>query len=83
MDAEDAVTIGQRLRLVRHAKGKSLAVVAGLAGITSSQLRRLESGERAAARSMPSVTSRLWGFRSGGSVFMRAILSVPLRPHES
>ena len=50
MDAEDAVTIGQRLRLVRHAKGKSLAVVAGLAGITSSQLRRLESGERAADR---------------------------------
>jgi len=50
MDAEEAVTIGQRLRLIRHAKGKSLAVVAGLAGITLSQLCRLESGERAADR---------------------------------
>ena len=50
MDAEDAVTIGQRLLLIRHAKGKSLAVVAELAGIAPSQLRRLESGERAADR---------------------------------
>lgn len=50
MDAEDAATIGRRLRLIRHAKGMSLAAVAGLAGLTPSQLRRLESGERAVDR---------------------------------
>jgi len=42
--------IGQNLRQIRHARGKSLAVVAGLAGISTSYLSRLESGERALDR---------------------------------
>lgn len=42
--------IGQTLRQIRHARGKSLAVVAGLAGISTSYLSRLESGERALDR---------------------------------
>lgn len=50
MDAEDAGTIGQRLRLIRHVKDMSVAAVAGSAGISVSQLRRLESGQRAADR---------------------------------
>jgi hypothetical protein len=32
VDVEDARTIGRRLRQIRHARGKSLRVVAGLAG---------------------------------------------------
>lgn len=46
----DAGDIGHRLRQIRHARRKSLRVVAGLAGISPSYLSRLESGERALDR---------------------------------
>ncbi|SFP98414.1 Helix-turn-helix domain-containing protein [Amycolatopsis arida] len=42
--------IGRTLRQIRHARGKSLTVVAGLAGISPSYLSRLESGDRALDR---------------------------------
>jgi transcriptional regulator with XRE-family HTH domain len=42
--------IGRRLRQIRHARGKSLTVIAGLAGISPSYLSRLESGDRALDR---------------------------------
>jgi hypothetical protein len=42
--------IGRTLRQLRHARGKSLAVIAGLAGISPSYLSRLENGERALDR---------------------------------
>lgn len=42
--------IGRRLRQIRHARGKSLSVIAGLAGISPSYLSRLESGDRALDR---------------------------------
>ena len=47
---EDARTIGRRLRQIRHSRGKSLRVVAGLAGISKSQLSEFERGERALDR---------------------------------
>jgi transcriptional regulator with XRE-family HTH domain len=46
MDIEDVRTIGQRLREIRYWRGKSLRVVAELAGISESYLSRLERGER-------------------------------------
>ncbi|GGM35907.1 transcriptional regulator [Longimycelium tulufanense] len=49
MDGHDQ-HIGRRLRQIRQARGKSLAVVAGLAGISTSYLSRLETGERALDR---------------------------------
>ncbi|RKT83201.1 Transcriptional regulator, contains XRE-family HTH domain [Saccharopolyspora antimicrobica] len=45
-----AEVIGKRLREIRRARGKSLTVIAGLAGISASYLSRLESGERALDR---------------------------------
>ena len=42
--------IGRTLRGIRRARGKSLDVVAGLAGISKSYLSRLESGDRALDR---------------------------------
>ena len=36
--------VGHRLRQLRHAQGKTLEVVAGLAGISPSHLCRLETG---------------------------------------
>ncbi|MBV9730816.1 MAG: helix-turn-helix transcriptional regulator [Pseudonocardiales bacterium] len=46
MDVDDnARTIGARLRQVRKARDKSLVVIAGLAGMSKSQLDRIERGE--------------------------------------
>jgi transcriptional regulator with XRE-family HTH domain len=44
---DDPLTIGRRLRQIRRARGKSLRVVAGLAGMSKSHLDRIERGERA------------------------------------
>jgi helix-turn-helix protein len=46
IDVEQPRTIGQRLGEIRHWCGKSLRVVAELAGISESYLSRLERGER-------------------------------------
>ncbi|MGH3719806.1 MAG: helix-turn-helix domain-containing protein [Pseudonocardiaceae bacterium] len=46
MDADDARTIGARARVIRHRRGMSLEVVAGLAGITKGYLSMLEHGQR-------------------------------------
>ncbi|MDQ2706592.1 MAG: helix-turn-helix domain-containing protein [Actinomycetota bacterium] len=43
-------TIGRQLRSIRHARQKSLRVVAGLAGISAGHLSRLENGERSLDR---------------------------------
>jgi DNA-binding Xre family transcriptional regulator len=50
VDIDDAHTIGRRLRQIRRARGKSLRVVAGLAGMSKSHLDRLERGEVALDR---------------------------------
>ncbi len=47
MDAEEARTIGRRVRQVRNARQKSQRVVAERAGISKSYLCRLEKGQRA------------------------------------
>ena len=48
MDVDnDARTIGRQLRQIRYARGKSLRMVAGLAGISKSQLSEIERRERA------------------------------------
>ena len=46
MDGDDARTIGWRLWRVRDDRGKSLRVVAGLAGMSKDTLSRIERGER-------------------------------------
>ncbi|MGH3933536.1 MAG: helix-turn-helix domain-containing protein [Pseudonocardiaceae bacterium] len=45
MDVEEARTIGRRLRQIRKSRDKSLVVIAGLAGMSKSQLDRIERGE--------------------------------------
>jgi transcriptional regulator with XRE-family HTH domain len=49
--------IGRRLRQIRNARGKSLKVIAGLAGISQSHLSNIEHGRRALDRR--SLVSRL------------------------
>ncbi|MGH3867702.1 MAG: helix-turn-helix domain-containing protein [Pseudonocardiaceae bacterium] len=43
-------TVGARLREIREARGKTLLVIAGLAGISESYLSQLETGKRALNR---------------------------------
>jgi transcriptional regulator with XRE-family HTH domain len=45
MDAEEAWTIGLRVRAIRRARRKSLAVIAGLAGTSTVQLSQIETGQ--------------------------------------
>jgi transcriptional regulator with XRE-family HTH domain len=45
VDGDDGLTIGQRLRVIRNARHKSLRVVAGLAGMGKSRLSQIERGE--------------------------------------
>ncbi|MGH3917337.1 MAG: helix-turn-helix domain-containing protein [Pseudonocardiaceae bacterium] len=49
-ESEEAVAVGRRLRLLRARSGKTLDVVAGLAGITEGHLSNLENGRRALSR---------------------------------
>jgi DNA-binding Xre family transcriptional regulator len=46
MDTDDTRMIGQRIRRIRHARDKSLQVIAGLAGMSRSTLHRVEHGQR-------------------------------------
>lgn len=45
--AQQARTIGRRVKQIREARGKSLVVIAGLAGMSKSKLDRIELGESA------------------------------------
>ena len=47
---EDARMIGRRVRLIRKSRRKSLVVIAGLAGMSKSELSRIELGQRALDR---------------------------------
>jgi transcriptional regulator with XRE-family HTH domain len=47
MDAEHARTLGARLHRIRTDRGKSLQVIAGLAGMSKSTLHRIEHGQHA------------------------------------
>ncbi|MGH3974237.1 MAG: helix-turn-helix domain-containing protein [Pseudonocardiaceae bacterium] len=46
MDADDPRMIGQRLRWIRTARDKPLRVIAGLSGMSTSTLHRIEHGQR-------------------------------------
>ncbi|MBV9139861.1 MAG: helix-turn-helix transcriptional regulator, partial [Pseudonocardiales bacterium] len=46
VDFDDARTIGLAIWRVRDDRGKSLRVVAGLAGMSKDTLQRIETGER-------------------------------------
>ncbi|MGH3854705.1 MAG: helix-turn-helix domain-containing protein [Pseudonocardiaceae bacterium] len=45
MDAQEAYTIGRRVRAIRKSRDKTLEVVAGLAGTSAATLSRIETGK--------------------------------------
>jgi hypothetical protein len=66
VELDDARTIGAGLRQIRNSRGKSLRVVAGLAGISKSQLSEFERGERSASTRAGPVARSLVGSVRGG-----------------
>lgn len=76
MDADDTRTIGARLRQIRNARGKSLRVVAGLAGMSKSHLSEVERGERA-LDSLPKIVALANALQIAPSELMRLPVPAP------
>src|ERR1017187_5726763 len=63
MSPSPEVRIGERLRFYRQAKGKTQAVVAGLAGVTEDYLSQIERGLKTPTIALLHRFSKLLGVR--------------------
>lgn len=63
MAAEHEVRVGERLRFYRQAKGKTQAVVAGLAGVTEDYLSQIERGLKTPTLPLVHRFSKILGVR--------------------
>src|ERR1035441_8699135 len=63
MDPLPEVRIGERLRFYRQAKGKTQAVVAGLAGVTEDYLSQIERGLKTPTIALLHRFSKVLGVR--------------------
>ncbi len=80
MDAEDARTIGRRIRWIRKARDKSLRVIAGLAGgMSSSTLHRIEHGQRAVT--LPEIVALASALQVPPSELTRLPVPAPANGH--
>ncbi|MGH3697634.1 MAG: helix-turn-helix domain-containing protein [Pseudonocardiaceae bacterium] len=80
MDAEEARTIGARLRQIRRARRKSLRVVAGLADISTTNLHRIETGQRA-LDSLAEIVALADALQIAPSELMRLPVPAPANGH--
>jgi transcriptional regulator with XRE-family HTH domain len=63
MAPQPEVRIGERLRFYRQAKGKTQAVVAGLAGVTEDYLSQIEGGLKTPTIPLVHRFSKILGVR--------------------
>ncbi|MGH3717638.1 MAG: helix-turn-helix domain-containing protein [Pseudonocardiaceae bacterium] len=81
MDVDDkARTIGRRLRQIRKSRDKSLVVIAGLAGISKSQLDRIERGEVALDK-LSEIVALADALQVAPSDLMRLPVPAPINGH--
>jgi transcriptional regulator with XRE-family HTH domain len=80
VDAEEALTIGARLRQIRKTRGKSLEVIAGLAGISAPTLSRIETGKQA-LDSMSQIVGLADALQIPPSELMRLPVPAPANGH--
>ncbi|MGH3549341.1 MAG: helix-turn-helix domain-containing protein [Pseudonocardiaceae bacterium] len=80
MDAEEARTIGARLRRIRKSRRKSLVVTAGLAGMSKSQLDRIERGVVALDR-LSDIVALADALQIAPSELMRLPMPAPANGH--
>jgi transcriptional regulator with XRE-family HTH domain len=75
---DEARTIGRRVRQIRHARGKSLRVVAGLAGISASHLHRIETGQRALDSRAQTVAAQTVALANALQISPSELISLPV-----
>jgi len=63
MAPQPEIRIGERLRFYRQAKGKTQAVVAGLAGVTEDYLSQIERGLKTPTLPLVHRFSKILGVR--------------------
>ncbi len=80
VDLDDARTIGRRVRQTRKSRGKALVVVAGLAGMSKSQLDRIERGEVALDR-LSEIVALANALQIAPSDLMRLPVPAPANGH--
>ncbi|MBV9139403.1 MAG: helix-turn-helix transcriptional regulator [Pseudonocardiales bacterium] len=80
MDLDDARTIGRRVRQIRKSRAKSLVVIAGLAGMSKSQLDRIERGEVALDR-LSEIVALANALQVAPGDLMRLPLPAPINGH--
>jgi transcriptional regulator with XRE-family HTH domain len=77
---DDAHMIGRRVRRIRHSRGKSLVVIAGLAGMSKSELSRIERGETA-LDSLSKIIALANALQIAPSELMRLPVPAPANGH--
>jgi transcriptional regulator with XRE-family HTH domain len=77
---DDAHMIGRRVRRIRHSRGKSLVVIAGLAGMSKSELSRIERGETA-LDSLSKIIALANALQIAPSELMRLAVPAPANGH--
>jgi transcriptional regulator with XRE-family HTH domain len=80
VDLDDPWTIGRRLYQIRKSRGKSLRVVAGLAGMSKSKLQRIERGE-VALDSLSDIVALANALQIAPSELMRLPVPAPANGH--
>ncbi len=76
---DDARTIGRRVRQIRDARGKSLRVIAELAGMSHAHLWRIEHGER--ALNLSEIAALAKALDIGPSDLVRLPIPAPANGH--
>ncbi|HEY2763942.1 MAG TPA: helix-turn-helix transcriptional regulator, partial [Pseudonocardiaceae bacterium] len=79
MDADEARAIGWKLRRIRDSRGKSLRVIAELAGMSASTLHRIEHGERSVT--IPEIVALANALEIGPSELTRLPVPAPANGH--
>jgi transcriptional regulator with XRE-family HTH domain len=79
IDADETRTIVLRIRRIRNARDKSLRVIAGLAGISRSTLRRIEHGQRELTPS--EIVARAGALEIAPSKLIRLPILAPANGH--
>jgi hypothetical protein len=80
VDAEEARTVGRRVRQIRKARRKSLVVAAGLAGMSKSKLDRIERGEHALDK-LSDIVALAGALQIAPSELMRLPVPAPSNGH--
>lgn len=73
MSESDEIGIGERLRFYRQGRGKTQAVVAGLAGVSEDYVSQIERGAKTPTIGLLHKFARILGVQVSGSAGRTAV----------